>query len=579
MRNISLLTARAFATVFLFFGLLTPHHMHPWRSAFQEYGVLFSLLFFSVSLAIENKKLRLPSAKWTALVLILGLCSLLATGLGNPFQLESHYLFFVFVAGIYIAVTAGIASAGNANIVKVFSTILCVAAASQIAVSTAQWAGSVTTISFDNWWSTSGASGGRANGNIFQSNNYGTLVIWGYLAWLYLVSERESSQGGQKFSRFTLTLVAIYFSFGLALGQSRTSILSLIVITLLGFLQVRRFNLSIRVAWLVFLAGTAISWYLQPAIGNIWLSDDLGLESRPFISSDLRFPAWSMFLGAASDSIIHLLFGRGWGTIAATHSYVAGSSSDLPDLGFMVFAHTHNIFLDVLVSFGLLGLLLLAVLLWRPLINLLAQRTGDGRFFLWGMLIALFVHANLELPHWYGYFIWPAGFIAGLLMSPSGNLFVQRQFAMPILIIALGFTGMTFRQYIEFEKIFSNYAIQLARQGRITEVADVGSAVFPGLTESLEVAVIPISEKLTSDDFQRLSRAAIFKPSSFNTKRAYYAAAFLKDVQQYEFFSRLACRMSGYEFASQIHAVSLTIPVSMTRREIGLDCNIVSTTK
>ena len=579
MKNISLLTARALAVLLLLFGFLTPYHMAPWRSAFQEFGVLFSLLFFCTSLSIEKKMLRLPSLNITALVMLMGLVSLLATGLGNPFLEESHYLFFIYVAGIYLAVTAGRASGQGSNVAVIFCVVLSITALGQIAASLGQWMGLVNTISFDNWWSTSGTPGGRANGNIFQSNNYGTLVIWGYLAWLYLANGRESSQGAHKFSRFTLTLVAIYFSFGLALGQSRTSILSLIAITLLGFLQVHRFSLSIRYAWLVFLAGTAISWYLQPAIGNIWSSDNLGLEPRPFISSNLRFPAWSMFLGAASDSIIHLLFGRGWGSIAPTHSSVAGTSLDLTDLGLVVFAHTHNIFLDVLVSFGMLGVLLLILLIWRLSRKFFKSSPNDQHFFLWAMLIALFVHANLELPHWYGYFLWPAGFLIGLLLGNSDGIDVSKRVALPVLIFAFGTTVFTFKQYLNFEKVFADYTTQLAQKGRVVTVADARSPLFPGLTEALAVAAIPISEKLTPGDFERLFRVAIHKPTALHTSRAYYASALMQDVERYEFFSRLACRMSGHEFASQIHAVSLTIPVSMTRREIGPDCNIISTAK
>lgn len=517
--------------------------------------------------------------KWAALVLILGIGSLLATDLGNPFRLESHYLYFIYIVGIYLAVAAGASSAQHTTTASIFSLILCLAASGQIAASLAQWAGSVTTISIDNWWSTPGRTGARTGGNISQANNYGTLVIWGYLSWLYLVCKFEVDQKQKVFSRFTLSLVAIYFSFGLVLGQSKTSIMSLTVISVLALSQARQFSSSVRYAWVTFLLGTVTFWYIQPVIANIWLSDELAVEARVFIASDLRLPLWSMFLSATSDSITHLLLGHGWGAIAATHSYVAGSSSNLPDLGNTPFAHTHNIFLDVLVSFGVLGFLLLALLIWKLSRKFFLSRADEKSFFLWAMLIALGLHANLEYPHWYGYFVWPAGFMVGLLIGPAGGVVIQRQVALPALIVSLALVGFTFNQYLDFEKAFANYAIQLAQKGRITDIAHGKSSLLPGLTETLDVAAIPISAQLTLEDSQRLSRAAIFKPSSFNIQRAYYASAFLQDVKGYEFFSRLACRMSGYPFASQIHTVSLTIPVSMTRRKIGSDCNIVVSQK
>lgn len=574
MTDISLLTARALTLLLLVGGLLTPYHMAPWRTAFQEFAVLFALLFFCLSLAIEKSVLQLPSLKWPVAMLTLGLFSLLTFAIGNPLLTESHYLFLIYIAALYLAVSAGSLCANN-NALKIsLSAALALVAVGQIATSLQQWLGSVTTISFDNWWSTTGSAGGRANGNINQANNYGTLVIWGYLAWLFVLEYLDRRK--QIISTFTVSLVAIFFSFGLVLGQSRTSILSLVIVTCLGMFYSQQFSHRIRFAAISFLSGVGIFWFLQPAMSHLLFGDEIGAAVRTFNGSDLRFPAWTMFLTASTDSVPHFFFGRGWGSIRSVHAVVAGTNDYFPDLGQSTFGHTHNVFLDVLVSFGLIGVLMLSYFSWK-VIRYFFGRGGDSSdFYFWAMLIALFVHANLELPHWYGYFIWPAAFIFGVLVKPTGGFVVRRSVALPVLLAMIGLSAFAFNRYLKFEMAYGAYSIELAQKGRIVKVVDVDTSIYPGLSETLNVASINISKGLTQSDFQRLVQVAEFSPSSYNVSRAYYASAFFKDINRYEFFSRVACRMSGYELAARIHSISMTIPVEMVRRKIQPNCSLAT---
>lgn len=572
MANISLLTARALALLLLVGALLSPYHMAPWRTAFQEFAVLFALLFFCLSLAIKKSTLQIPSLKWITAVWAMGLLSMLTFATGNPIQTESHYLFLAYTTAMYLAVAAGCICANNKTIKFIFCLALVLVSFGQITVSMQQWLGSVTTVTLDNWWSTSGNAGERANGNIFQSNNYGTLVIWGYLAWLFVLDDLDRRK--QTISIFTVSVVAIFFAFGLALGQSKTSILGLALVTSLGMVHSYQFSLRIRFAAILFLIGVGIFWFLQPALVNLLFGGDT--QARTFNGTDLRFPAWAMFLTASTDSIPHFLFGRGWGSNGSVHAGMAGMSIVFPNLGADTFAHTHNVFLDVLVSFGLIGLVMFTYLLWRVIRHFIHQEGRSGDFYLWAMLIALFVHANLELPHWYGYFIWPAAFIFGVLVKPTGRFVVRSSVALPVLLAMIGLSAFAFSRYINFEKAFGAYAIQLAQRGVIVEVVHVGTPIFPGLSETLDVATIKINEELTPEDLKRLAQVTTFFPSSFNVSRAYYASAFLKDVARYEFFSRVACRISGYEFAARIHAISMTIPVEMVRRKIQPNCSLAT---
>lgn len=574
MVNISLLTARVLAFLLLVGGLLTPYHMAPWRSAFQEFAVLFATLFFCISLAVEKDSLKLPSLKWLLVACGLGLFGLLIFASGNPIQTESHYLFLTYVVAIYLAVAAGSLCTNRSTVKITLCAALALVAIGQIASSVQQWVGSVTTISFDNWWSTTGSAGQRANGNIFQSNNYGTLVIWGYLAWLFVSDHLERKQ--RAVSRFTLLLLAVFFSFGLVLGQSRTSILSLAVVTFLGVINAHLFSKCIRFAWVSFLVGVALFWFLQPIVANYLFTELSGAtvaEVRGFNGQDLRLPAWAMFLSAATDSMPHLFLGRGWGSIRSVHAEMAGSSVNLPALGMHTFAHTHNIFLDVLVSFGLIGLAIFTYLMWKVVRHFLSQQRASQDFYLWAMLIALFVHANLELPHWYGYFVWPAAFIYGVMVRPSGGCVLHPKLALTALIAILGVSIFAFVRYLDFEKAYSTYAIQFAQRGRIVEVIDLDTGFFPGLREVLNVSSINVSQELTTYDYDRLVQVATFSTSSLSVSRAYYASVFMKDLARYQYFSKLACRVFGFDFAARIHTISMTIPVEMERRKVQSDCN------
>lgn len=138
--------------------------------------------------------------------------------------------------------------------------------------------------------------------------------------------------------------------------------------------------------------------------------------------------AWSAFLGAP-------WLGHGAGSFPWASFQVAAAQHAQDNL--VVAEHAHNVFLHLLVEYGALvasGLALLLVAWFRKIVFhtwSLAQ--------LWGLAILGigFVHALLEYPQWYAYFLGPAALLLGAMDQGSALQVQGRRFSLYLCIFSL----------------------------------------------------------------------------------------------------------------------------------------------
>lgn len=246
-------------------------------------------------------------------------------------------------------------------------------------------------------------SNGRARANLGQPNQAATSIVLGAVAVLALNARKQLSVA-------STILVQIYFAVAIAATQSRTAILSelmvFIYLNIYGFRWSRSlFKSFFTLMPLLFLSFGYWLWVcLLAESGGGELQ--VGLRMMP----GTRELIWKQFAIAIVEKPF---FGWGWGQLAAAQQFGANAFPGVEQANY-----AHNIILDSLVTFGMpfSVFVIICVFRWFFKVSSLMQRNFDAYWAL-AMLMPLMVHSLLELPHAYSYFLVIAAVLVGFINS------------------------------------------------------------------------------------------------------------------------------------------------------------------
>jgi O-antigen ligase len=252
----------------------------------------------------------------------------------------------------------------------------------------------------------------RPFGNMAQANHLATYIAFATAGAMYLVQTR-------RINLFIWLLVSAIFSGGLALTVSRGPWLQMGVIVVAGFWMAfaeQRRNASRRRSnreWLNPLLLVALFFAVNAAVRWANLRYDLGLaQSAAERMQDASQIAprlalwkygWTMFR-------THPLLGVGWGEFPRFQF-------DLVKVlgGVEIANNSHDIFIDLLAKTGLIGLgiVLLGLAAW--FVRVVRAPHTAARVFGLALIGVLVMHALVEYPQQYMFFLLPAMFVFGLL--------------------------------------------------------------------------------------------------------------------------------------------------------------------
>jgi O-antigen ligase len=246
------------------------------------------------------------------------------------------------------------------------------------------------------------ATGDRPYANLGQPNQLATLLLWGLMAcfWAYL---------HKKIGAAAAVFIAAFLLLGIALTQSRAGYLGLsIVLAAVWFWRgLWPSRILPRIAAGLYIYALTIPFFLQ------WLNAALLLGQhdvhvRVAQQGELRLRAWRMFIAAVMEQP---WFGYGWTGVGSAQIAVA---DQFPNL-YGIFQNSHNIFLDLVLWTGLpVGLFVAGMLVrWFWVAFRAVHRSEDAVLIL--LLVTVGVHALVEFPLQYAYFLLPAGFVMGML--------------------------------------------------------------------------------------------------------------------------------------------------------------------
>lgn len=386
----------------ILFGLawLAPNHFRPWVNFHSEALALAGICMLVANrLLVRRSASALPMASGWIVLAILIPWAQFATGIS--FFAGDAVVSSLYIAGLLGAFFAGYSYASDNQesnpALLGFMHALWIAALLSAFIGLLQWLELEQALQM---YSVQGTAGGRAMGNLGQPNQLATLLLIGMAALAFVYESRI-------IGRFAFFLAIAFMSFVLVLTQSRTGLLSGVVLAL--FLIWKRWHVELRLSvsvvalWALMLC---IGMFLFPYLNSAMLLADIrSIGSQGAISE--RFLVWQQIAYAVSQSP---WIGYGWNQTVTAQTIAAVAFP-----GSTPFTYAHNFILDMMAWNGLpLGIVLTGACGYWFLTRLKRVIRRDAVFAM-ACLLPFVVHSMLEYPFAYSYFLLTAGLMAGVI--------------------------------------------------------------------------------------------------------------------------------------------------------------------
>ncbi len=369
--------------------------------------------------------------------------------------------------------------------------------------------------------------GRRPFGNMAQANHLATYISFAMAAALFLVQAR-------KLPVIAWVVLSAIFSAGLGLTVSRGPWLQIGVIMLggfwmayslgrfrgadvaapvseakpvarAGFLKNRAWILPVAMIVVFFAVNLAVRW------ANVRFQLDLGQSAAARMKDANQIAprlalwkyGWTMFL-------THPLLGVGWGEFPV-HQFefvrVLG--------GVEIANNSHDIFIDLLAKSGVLGLAIVLLGLASWLLRVVRAPKTPARIFGLTLLGVLTMHALVEYPQQYMFYLMPAMLIFGLLETRPLR-WVSRPLALGVyvVLVALGLISLfpVLRDYNRAEVLY--YGTHPAEEYR----ADP-SSLFRAWGEYGAATLVPMTTQSLSEKLAMHQQALALLPGETVLRR------------------------------------------------------------
>lgn len=398
------------ASILISFAWLSPFHTYPWVTFSSELASFGAA--FAVGGLLLNKTVKIPRPQ--ILMLGIALIPLCQWVFGLITDFSTAFLSFSYLFIFWLMIIAGynlsLQAEQRERIMLGLSYLLLSISFISAIMAVIQWLNLEAYLD-----AVMKLRGNRPYANFGQPNNLATFLIMGLIGGLYLYEKR----------RLTLWLLiptSLVTLFAITLTQSRTSwIVCIFLFFYWIFKQYKnspRFNFPRLLLWvgLYFV----IASYLLPVLTQLLSSSiDTGVTQTASIvqragSGHERLGMWVQILHAIAE---RPWFGYGWNQT----SIAVFESIDFNTVQIW-FNSAHNVLLDILVWNGVpLGLLIIGYIsLWLFWLNKNAKDTISIIAIL--MVVAILIHAMLEFPQRYAYFLLPMGFLLGLIQAQTPKL-------------------------------------------------------------------------------------------------------------------------------------------------------------
>lgn len=431
-------------------AFLLSGHYPPWASFQQQWLAAFGVALIGVSVTLGARQgagIRWPVAARVALAL--AVVPWLQLAAGQIAFVADALLASLFVAAFGLAIVAGASATGarRTELLDGLCNVFIAAGIVSTAMASWQWLQLGSSLYVADL-----APGARPFANLAQPNHLSSLLGMAVAATLRGYETRRIRGG-------VAALAIAWFGFGMLMAQSRTGWLFVAVVAL-GWIGLRR-KAGLRLPAFALVGGVlafVVGVLCWARLGDALLLHNVALEDR--LTSSGRTLIWPVLIDAARQSP---WFGYGWNQIGAAQLATALSHPSAQHW----YTDSHNLMLDLVLWVGIPLGLLLSVLLAAWFVREVRSCTDPDRWALLLAITAVLLHAMVEYPHSYLYFLLPVGLMMGLL--EGGTQAPARTFAafglgLPLaaLLVMLLWIGT---EYLRVEESFRQLRFVSARIG------------------------------------------------------------------------------------------------------------------
>lgn len=430
------------AALLLSFAWLSPFHTYPWVTFSSELATFAAALtLFTLFL---NRNIQIP--KLQLYILPVAFVPILQWSFGLVFDFSIALLSSVYLLGFWFMVVMGynlsLQTDAREQLMQMACWLLLVIASVTSLMAMVQWLGLESSV-----YGIMQLKGNRPYANFGQPNNLSTFLVMGLMGGLYLYEKR-------KVSLWLLIPSSLILLFTIGLTQSRTAWIVCIFFFFYWIYKQHknnpRFNFPKLLLWTALYF--VIAGYLLPYLTQFMTSHlDTGVTHTASIiqragSGHERLGMWMQILHAIAE---RPWFGYGWNqtSIAVVESIEFNTVQ-------VWFNSAHNIILDLLIWNGVpLGVLIIGYLsLWLLWLNKTAKDSTSIIAIM--MVCAILIHAMLEFPQRYAYFLLPMGFLLGLIQAQTPQLkgiTIQKNVVRCVWLISVIVLLLIWRDYKLFQ--------------------------------------------------------------------------------------------------------------------------------
>ncbi|MEJ7883434.1 Wzy polymerase domain-containing protein [Acinetobacter baumannii] len=395
------------AAILLGSAWLSPFHYSPWVMFSSEVSTFGAGLCVLISLLQQN--IKIPRAQ--ILLLPFTLIPIVQWSCGLVFDLSTALLSTFYLLGFWFMVLAGynlsLDQKKKDQIFSGFSLLVIITSLLTSLIAIFQWLNIESHLIY-----TLHLIGNRPYGNFGQPNNMATFLIIGLLGCLYLYEKN-------KVTVWLLLPSALIILFTIALSQSRTSWIVfpflLIYWIVKQFGKQKRFRFVQGLLWCLafFLIAGLILPYITQFIEfstNTEITETSSFVARAG-SGHERIGMWIQILHAIAQQP---WLGYGWSqtSVAVVDSIQYGTVH-------VWFNSAHNVLLDIIIWNGIpIGIVIIAYFAcWFVWLNQQAKETISIIAIM--MVCTVLIHAMLEFPQRYAYFLLTCGFLLGIIQAQT----------------------------------------------------------------------------------------------------------------------------------------------------------------
>ncbi|MCO8102114.1 Wzy polymerase domain-containing protein [Acinetobacter indicus] len=442
IKKISLITS-----CFLYFiSILNPAFYLPWSGFLSEYLTFLSLFFLLP--VFFNDSISIP--RYSLIFLVISIIPYIQYNLGLVVYFDTAMLSVFYLIAFWLAILVGFNSAERYYTSLIFFywvILLCGLVSSIIAI--LQW------LHFDLSPDFFMQVNSRPSANMAQPNHLSTFLILSLISCLYFY---ESKIINNKI----LVIFSIILLIAISLTQSRTAWVIFLFLCFYWLIAYKRhiltFDYKKNGLYLSFFIGISI---LLPLLKKLFFQQKTISIVERASSGYERIQIWLQALEAIKKQPF---YGYGW-------NQSSFAQFDTIQEGFIKnrLSSFHNIILDIILWCGIPLAICLFFLFSYFIFKYLIKSYNFTQICAVSFIITIVIHALLEFPLNYSYFLLPVGFLLGYLFFSFKEKEIKIKGAIFIFVFLVGFFT-SFYIFREYSQIPDNMVA--AEQHEMNEIKD-----------------------------------------------------------------------------------------------------------